>query len=67
MTDVEQYRDALERAIAWLARGEQVPAELELELAELELVAIARGASVELLDDLVLRELTLRRQLRSAR
>jgi len=67
VTDVEQYRDALERAIAWLARGEQVPAELELELAELELVAIARGASVELLDDLVLRELTLRRQLRSAR
>ncbi len=50
--DVEEYRDARERAIALLERGEQVPAERERAAMEL-------GASVELLDDLALREQAL--------
>lgn len=58
--DIERYRDALTRAIAWLARGEPVPAELERELAAAEASAIARGAPIERLDDLALRELALR-------
>jgi hypothetical protein len=50
---LEWYRDAL-------ARGDEFPAELELELAAAEVAAIERSALVELLDDLALHERALR-------
>ena len=61
--DLDRYRGALERAIERLARGSRLADELERELAELERAAIECGAPVELLDDVVLLELALRRQL----
>jgi hypothetical protein len=50
-------RDALARLVARLARGDDIPAEFERELAAAELAAIECG---ELLDDLALHERALR-------
>lgn len=68
--DIELYRRALERVIAVLERGEQVPFELGRELAERERLAFARRVSVELrdeiIDEIVLLELELRTQLQQS-
>jgi hypothetical protein len=62
VTSLDRYRGALMRVVTLLARGDDVPAELERELAAAEVAAIECGAPVELLDDLVLCELELRGQ-----
>ncbi|HWO20722.1 MAG TPA: hypothetical protein VNO30_18270 [Kofleriaceae bacterium] len=59
--DVELHRGARVR-VSLLVHSDRVPVEFERELAEFECAAIVRGAPVELLDEIALLELGLRKE-----